>query len=73
MYLAQKETQQIKNVLTPSNLIKTVRLIQIMFVCMAHNRVLCFDLNNGQMTFKLKKVNCQGHGPADRDPNMRVI
>ena len=30
-----------------------------------------FDLNNGQMTFKLKKVNCQDHGPAD--PNMRVI
>ena len=44
-----------------------------MLVCMAPIRILCFDLNNGQMTFKLKKANFQGHGPADHDPNMRVI
>ena len=35
---------------------------------MASTRILCFDLNNGQMTFKSKKVNFQGHGPADHDP-----
>ena len=41
-----------------------------MFVCV---RILCFALNNGQLTFKFKKVNFQGHGPAENDPNMRVI
>ena len=40
-----------------------------MLVCI---RILCFDLNNGQMTLTSKKVNFQGHGPADNDPNMRV-
>ena len=35
-------------------------------------RILCYDLNNGQMTFKSKKVNFQGHGPADHVPNMRA-
>ena len=29
---------------------------------------LCFYPNNGQMTFKLKKVNFQGQGPADSWP-----
>ena len=36
-------------------------------------RILYSDLNNRQMTFKLKKVNFQGHGPVDHDPDMRVI
>ena len=36
-------------------------------------RILCFDLNNGKIPFKLKKVYIQGHGPAGHDPNMRVI
>ena len=27
----------------------------MMLMCMAPTRVLCFDLNNGQMTFKSKK------------------
>ena len=40
---------------------------------MASNRILCFDLNNGHMTFKLRKVNFPGHGPADHDLNLRVI
>ena len=40
---------------------------------MASNRILCFDLNNGHMTFKLKEVNFSGHGPADHDLNLRVI
>ena len=35
--------------------------------------ILCFDLNSGQITFKLKKFNNQGHRPADHAPNMRVI
>ena len=39
-------------------LLKTFRLIYIMLVCI---RILCFDPNNGQMTFKSKKVNFQGH------------
>ena len=40
---------------------------------MAPARMLRFHLNIAQMTFKVKKVNFQGHGPADHDPNMRVI
>ena len=44
-----------------------------MLVCMPPTRIFCFDLDNGQTTFKLKKVNFQGHGPADHDPKMRVI
>ena len=36
-------------------------------------RILCFDLNNGQMPFRLKKINFQGHGPAGLVPNMRAI
>ena len=36
-------------------------------------RILCFDLNNGQMTFISKKLDFEGHGPADHDPNMRII
>ena len=40
-----------------------------MWVC---ERILCFDLNNGQMTFKLNNINFQGHEKADNDPNMRV-
>ena len=39
---------------------------------MTPTRILCFDLINRQMTFKLRKVNIQGHGPADHDPNVRV-
>ena len=31
---------------------------------------LCFDLN---LTVKLKKINLQGHGPAEHDQIMRVI
>ena len=31
---------------------------------MAPTHILCFDLYNGQMTFKLEKVNFLGHGPA---------
>ena len=38
-----------------------------MLVCI---RILCFDHNNGQMTFKSIKVNFQGHGPADHDPKI---
>ena len=68
-YLTQKETQQFQNVLISCNLLETFRLILIM-VCI---RILCFDFNNGQMTLKSKKVNFRGHGPADHDPNMRVI
>ena len=44
-----------------------------MLVCMAPIHILCFDHNNGQKTFKLKKVSFQGHRPADHDPNMWVI
>ena len=40
---------------------------------MVPTRFLCFDLNNEQMTFTLKKVTFQGHRPADHDPNMQVI
>ena len=29
--------------------------------------------NNGQKTFKLKKVNFQDYGPADNDPNLQVF
>ena len=72
-YLAQKETQQIKNVLISCDLVETIRLFELMLVCMAPTRILCFDLNNGHMTFKLKKVDFQGHGPPDRDPSIRVI
>ena len=44
-----------------------------MLVCVSPTRILCFDLNKGQMTFELKEVNFQGHRPSDHDPNMRVI
>ena len=44
-----------------------------MLMCMTPTHILCFDLNNGQITFKLRKDTFQGHGPADHDPNMRVI
>ena len=56
------------------NLVKTIRFISTMLVCMVHIRILCFDpiTCNGQMTFELRKVNVQGHGPADHDPNMRT-
>ena len=47
--------------------------MEIILVCIVLVRILCFDLNNGEMTFKLKKVNFQGNGPADHDPNMLVI
>ena len=45
----------------------------MMLVCMVPNPILCFDLNDGQTTFKLEKVNFQGQGSANHDPNMRVI
>ena len=69
-YLVQKETQQFQNALISCNLLKTFQLIKIMLVCI---RILCFDLNNGQVTFKSKKVKFEGHGPADNNLNMRVI
>ena len=28
---------------------------------MSPNRIICFDINNAQMMFKLKKVNFQGY------------
>ena len=71
VYLAQKDTQQKRNAPISCNLVKTVRLIGIILVCTAPTRILCFDLDNGQMTFNGR--NFQGHGPADHDPNMRVI
>ena len=71
IYLAQIETQQIRKIFLFR--VKIVWLIWIMLVCIAHNGLLCFTLNNEQMTFKLKKVNFQGHGPADHDPTVWVI
>ena len=44
-----------------------------MLVCMAPTRILWFDLNNRQMTFKLKKVNFQGDAePANYRPNVKL-
>ena len=73
IYLAQNETQQIYNDLISCHLVKTIRLNSIMLICMTPTRILCIDLNNGQITFKLRKDTFQGHGPADHDLNKWVI